>query len=94
MARLPNPASVLAKALVSSGFGVLHSLFLALDANLAHAAAQREVCCVGELPRFVCLPIEQPHQVISLKSSLPRSCDLNALLFQRLPMNLTLLNII
>ena len=60
MARLPRtPASVLAKALVSSGFSVLHSLFLALDANLAHAAAQREICCVRELPCRVRLLTEQ-----------------------------------
>ena len=56
-ARLPSDAaSVLAKALVPSGPGVLHSLLLALDPDLAHAAAQREVRCVRELPRLVRLP--------------------------------------
>ena len=45
--------SVLGEALVPCGLGVLHGLLLAPNAQLAHAAPQREVRRVCELPRLV-----------------------------------------
>jgi hypothetical protein len=49
--------SVFAKVLVARGLGMFQRLLLALHSQLAHEAAQREVCRVSKLPRLVELQI-------------------------------------